>query len=210
MTTTFKPPKAIPGTPNADVGPPQIASSDRNVFILWHEFPPGFDPANANQDIYIARSTNRGNSFSARVNLSNSLLVDSRDEDIALSDDNVFVVWSDDGDRVMFTRSTNNGSSFDPPKQISGAGQATHPQVIARGRRVYVVWDALGQNGSQDVFFVESDNNGQTFTAEKNISNNDEESSFPQLVRSDDRIVVTWRDASIAGMGAETFFSQGS
>ncbi len=201
----FDPPSTIPGTPAQDAEPPSVASSGKNVYVLWHEFPTA---ASAQPDVFLARSTNRGNSFAPRVNLSNSA-ADSRDEAIAVSGHNVYVAWSENLDQLAFRRSTNNGASFGAPLVLSGAIGAVHPQVAADDDEVYVVWEAIGVDGNSDIFFAESDDGGDTFGNERNISNNAGPSEFPQLAVSGDHVIVTWRDASTPGTDFEIFVARG-
>jgi hypothetical protein len=67
----------------------------------------------------------------------------------------------------------------------------------------------IGQGGSTDIFFAQSTDGGRNFSNETDISNNSGPSGFPQIVVSEDRVVVTWRDAIIPGLGFEIFFAQG-
>jgi hypothetical protein len=202
----FDPPGTIPGTPLQDAEPPRIAASGKNVFVIWHEFP---SAVSAQPDVFLARSTNRGASFAGRLNLSNSAAADSRDEAIAVSKRNVFVVWSENLDELLFRRSTNNGSSFEAAVRVNDAGGAVHPQILASGSDVYLVWEALGQGGNNDIFFAQSHDNGHHLSDEVNLSNNTGPSEFPQLALSDDHVVVTWRDASTPGLDFEIFHASG-
>ena len=204
MTISFGPAQSIAGTAMKDAEPPQIAASGSNVYILWHESP---TDATDDPDIFFARSTNRGASFSARNNLSNSAGVDSRDEDMAVSDGDVFVVWSEGAD-ITFRRSTNAGSGFSNPKKLNTVAGAFRPQIKVDDDDVYVVWEA-GPAGATDIFLAHSDNRGNGFGAETNVSNTAGNSEAPQVTVTDNRIVVTWRDDSIPGQANEIFFAQG-
>jgi hypothetical protein len=203
----FEPPDVFVGSAE-DAEPPQIASSGDNVFIIWHEFVASATPP----DVFLARSTNGGDSFSAPVNLSNSFTADSRGEDIAVSRRNVFVVWSEEiagVQRILLRRSTNNGRSFASPQTLSVAEIANNPQVVVSGDDVYVAWEALGQgNQFSDIFVARSEDGGRNFSAERNISNNDGTSERPELALSDGRAIVTWRDDSIAGFGFEILYAR--
>ncbi|MEK6441518.1 hypothetical protein [Pseudonocardia sp. T1-2H] len=80
---------------------------------------------------------------------------------------------------------------------------------MASGNDVYATGEATGRGGSTDVFFARSTDSGRNFNNETNISNNSGPSEFLQIVVSEDRVVVTWRDATIPGLGFEIFFAQG-
>jgi hypothetical protein len=63
--------------------------------------------------------------------------------------------------------------------------------------------------GTTDVFLAHSGNRGNTFDTETNLSNTSGNSEAPQVAVSGDRVVVTWRDDTNAGVGFEIFFAQG-
>jgi hypothetical protein len=202
----FDSPERIVGTPNQDAEPPQIAVSGRNAYIIWHEFP----TATAQQpDVFLSRSTDRGDDFGERDNLSNSPDIDSSDEQIAVSGKNVYVVWSENQDEILFRRSTDGGDSFKPAEKLSDAGGAVNPQIAVSGKNVFVVWEANGQAGNTDIFFTQSDDKGRNFDQEENISENDGASENPDIDLSGDKVIVTWRDATTPGMDFDIFFTQG-
>jgi hypothetical protein len=208
---SFNNPKRIVGTPGADAEPPQIATSGRNAYIIWHEF---FPTGTVDPDIFLSRSTNRGEDFGVRKNLSNSPNVDSRDEQIAVSGKNgknVYVVWSDNENnqnfKILFSRSNDEGKNFSPAKTLSTAGEAITPQIVASGENVYVVWAASGQGGLPDIFFTQSNDRGRNFKNEENISNNAGDSESPDIGLSGNNVIVTWRDNT--GNDFEIFFTQG-
>jgi hypothetical protein len=77
--------------------------SGRSVYVLWHEYPTAVSVV---PDVFFARSGNRGQTFSARMNLSKSADDDSRDENMAISDGDIYVVWSEAGN-IRFRKSTD-------------------------------------------------------------------------------------------------------
>jgi hypothetical protein len=205
---TFVNPKRIEGTPDQDAEPPQIAVSGRNVYIIWHEFP----AANAAQpDVFLARSTNRGKDFGGRDNLSNSFNIDSSDEQIAVSGRNMYVVWSENQDEILFRRSTDGGVSFKPAKKLNNAGGAVNPQIAVSEENVFVAWEANGQAGNTDIFFTQSSDKGRNFDQEENISKNDGVSQNPDIDLSGDKVIVTWRDSTTPPprLDSDIFFTQG-
>jgi hypothetical protein len=204
----FVNPKLIAGTPNKDAEPPQIAVSGKSVYIIWHEHPT--EALDDQADVFLARSTNRGDNFGGRDNLSNSPKVLSDGEQIAVSGRNVYVVWSENVDEILFRRSTDGGASFKPAKKLNTAGGAVNPQIAVSEKNVFVVWEANGQAGNTDIFFTQSSDKGLNFDQEKNISKNDGISQNPYIDLSGDKVIVTWRDASAPAVGgADIFFAQG-
>ena len=70
-------------------------------------------------DIYIAVSTDSGQTFSPPENLSNNAAGFSFAPQIAISGNNVYVVWQDDEEnelntQTFFSRSTDSGQTFSP------------------------------------------------------------------------------------------------
>ena len=95
---------------------PAIAVSGNNVHIVWHDTTPG------NSDILYRRSTDGGATFGSTINLSNNA-GNSCYPAIAVSGNNVHVVWEDDTPGnidILYKRSTDGGASFtEPTKNLS-------------------------------------------------------------------------------------------
>jgi hypothetical protein len=80
---------------------PQIAASGNNVFVVWQaEHPQPGD----NTDIFFARSTDSGDSFKDKKNISNSSGTSEAPQIALLADDRVIVTWRDNsgGDFEIF------------------------------------------------------------------------------------------------------------
>ena len=86
----------------------RISVYQNNVYLIWT------DDTTGNKDIYFKRSVDNGTTFGSTENLSNNP-GNSTNAQIALSQDNVYLVWSDDtsgnGD-IYFKRSVDNGTTF--------------------------------------------------------------------------------------------------
>lgn len=88
---------------------PQIAGYGNNVYVAWH------DDTSGDRDVYTKRSTDNGCAFSNSLDLSNQSGA-SVDQQIAVSGSNVYVIWEQlprNNGSIFFTRSTDNGTSFD-------------------------------------------------------------------------------------------------
>src|SRR5215216_953323 len=121
---------------------------------------------------------------SSSQNLSNNP-GNSTDAQIAVHQNNVYVVWSDattgNGD-IYFKRSVDNGTSFGSTENLSNnPGNSTDAQIAVHQNNVYVVWsDATTGNG--DIYFKRSVDNGTTFDEIENLSTNKTGSAFfPQI-----------------------------
>lgn len=83
---------------------PQIVASGNNVFVVWQAEHPQIGD---NTDIFFARSTDAGDSFKDKKNISNNSGTSEASQIALLADDRVIVTWRDSsgGDfEIFFTR----------------------------------------------------------------------------------------------------------
>jgi len=215
--------KQIAGTQERDAEAPKIAASGSNAYIIWHERPLPAPPPPAQDntpghEVWLSRSTDKGATFGQRKNISNTPGT-SDGEVIAVRGDNVYVAWIDDAGQgvtaVKLRRSTDRAQNFGSTKTLSAAGNPLNLDIVASDSNVYVSYQATGPNGTIDVFVAHSDNNGQTFKPEVNVSKNagDRNAADPQIAVSSSRAVASWRndpDPNTApSPGIEIYFAQG-
>jgi hypothetical protein len=132
---------------------PKIAVSGNNVYVVW-EHTPGNNGA-----IFFTRSTDNGATFSSSKNLGNNTGFNGFPQ-IAVSGNNVFVVWHDATHGIFFARSTDNGATFSSSKNLgNNAGFNGFPQIAVSGNNVFVVW----HDATRGIFFARSTDNGATF-----------------------------------------------
>jgi hypothetical protein len=136
----------------------------------------------------------------------------STDPEIALYNNNVYVVWSDDstgnGD-IYFKRSGDNGTTFDSTNNISenNTGTSSTPQLAANSGNVYIIWTDT-TSGHSEINYRQSIDGGGKFEGIRELSKtrsiDGESSSFPQIITTGDNVFVAWQD-SFKG-GNEIFF----
>ena len=177
---------------------PAIAVSGNNVYVVWDDSEPG------NFDIFYRRSTNGGASFTEPIkNLSNTAGISFRPA-IAVSGNNIHVVWQDDTGQaptiydILYRRSTDGGTTF--PNVIknlsSNAGASEFPAIATSGSNVHVVWDD-GTSGNFDILYRRSTDGGTTFpNVIKNLSDNAGPSQVPAIAVSDNYVHVVWVDST--------------
>jgi hypothetical protein len=190
-----------------------LEATGSNVYLAWSDRP--FETACAINlrcnDILFLRSTDNGANFGSIKNLSNN---DGTAENpqMDLHGNNVYIVWQDTlhtpgNFDILFRVSTNNGSTFASTKNLSNnAGDSTNAQISSVSDAVRIVWqdDTLGDS---DIFFKASGNEGATFGSTKNLSNNDGDSSVPQIISSGSNIYVVWQDDTPGNF--DIFFKKG-
>ena len=170
---------------------PEIATSTdgSDIYIVWEQ----------NGDIMFRASHDGGETFGEILNLSDNA-GNSFDPRVATSSNGQFVhvTWEDrtPGNlEIFYSRSTNGGETFNggspvgTPTNLSNTPEASFDhQLVAEGPNVYVVWvDCTTDNG--DIYFRESNNNGESFSDIKNLS-------------ADNRFFDTSRDPDMAAQGS--------
>ena len=156
-----------------------------------------------NLDIFFARSTDGGQTFSEPDNISEENAGFSFNPQISSEGNNVYVVWAEataSGNfDIFFSFSNDGGQTFSDPNNISeeNAGFSFNPQISSEGNNVYVVWEDETDStpGNRDIFFSFSNDGGQTFSEPDNLSEENTESSFEQQISSEgNNVYVVWRE----------------
>ena len=173
----------------------QVAAWNNNVYMLWQEStPPGY----TNYDIFIKNSIDNGTTFGSPVNLSNNTGF-SEHPQIAAYDNNVYAIWADDtsGNReVLFTRSEDNGASFEKIKNLSNnTSDSFNQEITVFGDNVYVVWLDQGENDNTNILLKASADGGATFGRTVNISSNANEETFPKVAAYEGSVYIAWNMA---------------
>ncbi|HEX2558186.1 MAG TPA: sialidase family protein, partial [Nitrososphaera sp.] len=119
---------------------PDIAVSGDNIYAVWQ------DDTSAQQQVMFTKSTDGGFTFDKPVIISKSQQGGfSNAPDIAVSGDNVYVVWADyDSEElaaVAFRSSTDGGRTFDNMTVLGNyTGETPKPQVVVNNDVIYVSW----------------------------------------------------------------------
>ncbi|HYL66811.1 MAG TPA: hypothetical protein VEU72_06620 [Nitrosopumilaceae archaeon] len=175
-----------------DSGLPQMVVSGNNVYVTWENNGLG------NFEVFVAKSTDNGNTFAIPVNISNNAAPSGAPK-IAASGNNVYVVWMDktpENYDIFVAKSNDAGSTFGTPVNVSNtAKDSGYPQITMSGNNVYVVWTETILNKNYDVFFAKSNDGGSTFGTPINISNNMGPSGWA-LVDASNNIYVVWEDST--------------
>jgi hypothetical protein len=170
----------------------QVAAWDNNVYMLWQDsVPPGY----TNYDIFIKTSRDNGTTFGTPVNLSNNPGF-SEHPQIATYDNQVYAIWADDssGNReVLFTRSQDNGATFETTSNLSNnTSDSFNQEISVFGDDVYVVWLDRDEDGNTNILLRSSADGGTTFGGTVNISNNANEETFPKVTAYEGNVYVAW------------------
>jgi hypothetical protein len=164
---------------------PQIMKYGNNINVMW------VDDSSGSRDIYFKKSSDNGCTFSRTIDLGIEK-GGSLDPKMAVWKNNIYVIWEHtpgNNGAVFFTRSTDNGSSFDEVRNLgNNTGFNGFPQIAASGNNVYVVW----HDATKGVLFTRSTDNGSSFDEIRNLGNNTGFNGFPQIAASGNSVYVVW------------------
>jgi hypothetical protein len=191
-----------PSTVNLSSNPagsftPEVAVSGDNVYVVWS------DATSGSSDIFYKRSTDRGGTFDAIINLSDNA-GDSNEPAIAVSGNTVHVIWQDGpfgSEDILYRRSTDGGATFtDSIKNLSdNTGRSLIPAIAASGSSVHVVWADDTDAPPPflfDILYRRSTNGGSTFpNVITNISSSPTgQSLHPSIGVLGNNVHVVWTD----------------
>jgi len=176
-----------------------IAASDGNLYVVW------VSGDAKNTEIFFARSTDGGITFSNPVNVSNTKGL-SVEPQLAVYGNNVYVIWRDETlgrSNILFAKNPGFGAPFSSPVNLSKElefSQKTYMlehQVTASGNNVYVVWTVSAGEWT-GVFFARSTDRGVSFSNPINVSKNSEGfAQRPQMAVSGNDVYIAWQKGTL-------------
>ena len=203
-------PRLDTGLTSASVNP-QVAIAGNKVYVTWED-----DRANlprTTADVYFARSTNSGLSWSTdrRLNSASSEQSAWRPQ-IAAAGNSVYVVWEDYRDGsfrsssdIYVNRSLDGGASWLTEElrintDAPGNALSRSPSIAASGTDVYVAWQehrAGAQRG--DIHFNRSLDFGESWLAQDlrldtDLPAGNAASGYPTIATNGTGVFVSWGD----------------
>ena len=129
------------------------------------------------------------------------------------SENRVFVLWQDNlfGQNrmnydILLKTSNDGGQTFGDVVNLSNNTADSYNQEISvSGNNVYIVWQDAQKftQGNSSIYFISSNDGGQTFGDVVNLSNNAGKTSFPKISSSQENVYVAWNidsdDRSVVG-----------
>ena len=173
---------------------PQIAASRNGIFIVWTD-----TIDSNNKEIIFTKSIDNGKTFSNPVTLSNNSK-NSYNVEISAFDENVYVVWQEQGEnnnntgkgneRIIFKSSIDSGTNFNDPIELTANTDDAFPKINSYGNNVYIVWNNENKKNS-GLFFIKSSDKGNNFSKIIELSN-DGTSGESQITVNKNEILVVW------------------
>jgi hypothetical protein len=170
-----------------------ISSGGERIYILWQEIV--FSGGSHGGEIFFAHSGDGGQTFSGPQNLSNTEAGAGKGRfttqrwfngslDLAKNEDgHIFTVWTEYEGPLWFSRSEDRGDTFHSPQLISGSDEdpARAPSVATGASgKIILVW-AQGEGDQSDIYYVISEDQGETFSEPKIIHQNSSHSDAPRI-----------------------------
>lgn len=184
---------------------PAVATEEKNVYVAWDDRTPG------NREIFFARSSDGGASFSAPQNISKTPSFSAAPA-IAASGNAIYIAWTEETPvenyEVFYIWSPDGGNTFAGPQNLSKSPTYSGaPALAASTHNIHLIWVEgllMQKNGKPyvdyEVFYTTLARNGSAAemndfnSVPQNLSTTDEISVNPVVGLSADRIYVAWAD----------------
>lgn len=180
-------------------------SPNGNFVVTWTEDNP--------PEIVFKKSTDGGSTWDPQVTISNNIPLTYGSAIDSSFDNSLCVVWRSEplnNYEIYFSRSTDNGSTWSTPQNISNNTKLSEmPRVaIDNSGSIFVVWWDFTP-GQNDIFFTSSFDNGSSWTTIMNLSNNWGNSVRADITIDDNsgNLFVVWSDNSGTGI-SELYLSR--
>lgn len=175
----FRQPVNVSKSPRVFSWLPRVVMASRDadeVYILWQEIV--FSGGSHGGDIFFARSSDGGKTFSDPINLSNTAAGDGKGRltkaiwhngslDLVMGPEgDLYAAWTEYEGALWFSRSRDRGASFSTPLRVAGDGAAPAraPALAADGKGgVYLAW-TVTKGRAADIHFAKSTNRGGSFS----------------------------------------------
>jgi hypothetical protein len=146
--------------------------------------------------VYYRRSPNDGKTWENAQQLSADE-ASHEHPSIAVSGNDVFVVWhgfrSANMPVVYLRRSNDGGREWDDARIVCDSGTAAHASLAVVHKTVHLIWKDH-RDGDTEVYYRRSVDAGQTFEAERRLTDAPVISYVPSLAASGQVVVLAWVD----------------
>jgi hypothetical protein len=148
----------------------EIAVLGRSVYVVWQEGSPS--------EVYFRKSTDGGWTWQERKNISQTTEMTSQQPSIAADSNAIYVVWSENVGNydIYFSKSTNGGDNWSPPKAIANTPEESIDPVVAvdSGGRIHVLLEEVSPDtNKRTISHSRSDDGGENWSHLSKISISD-------------------------------------
>ncbi len=125
-------------------------------------------------------------------NLSENEGAPSDEQNLAQDGSDYYMVWNEWGD-LKYRQSDNAGETWGEKQTLYSAFDygASYPVVAASGSNVYVFY-FRNTNGDSQIFMIKSEDGGDTFGSEVQVSDSENGAQIPQAVAVDEKVFLAY------------------
>ncbi len=169
-----------------------IAVQGQRVHVAWSKIEAGI------YEIYYRSSTNGGNDWRPVINIVSLGSISVDKPSIAVTGSYVHLTWQGEFSTsqayISYRNSSNYGSSWGTPQQLTVGNYRGSPSVCASGDKVFIAFQD-DQYGNKEISYMRSTNSGVSWTGGLTRLTNDSGASLnPSAAMSGDTVFVTWMD----------------
>lgn len=167
-----------------------------DLYAVWLDARDPQHTTPGSSQVYLSKSTDKGATWSKNIAVANNVCPCCRPLVAFGAAGEVFIAWRNvDGDDMRDMKlsvSTDGGATFSPSQfvaedkwKISGCPH-TGPQMVVKGKRLFIAWHSDGDNTNAGVRVAWSDDAGRTFSHPVIASGNVLDTNHPALSLSED------------------------
>ncbi|HET8858195.1 MAG TPA: sialidase family protein [Nitrososphaeraceae archaeon] len=149
----------------------EISAFNENVYVVWRESDQNNTDSDNNNSIIFKSSPDSGNTFNNSI----ELIKNTNDTFPKINSygNNVYIVWNNENKKnggLFFIKSSDKGSNFDKILKLGDYSDSGESQIAVDENEVLVVWGGFLAKNISNIYYVKSNNDGNTFTDSKTIS----------------------------------------
>ncbi|HEX5185679.1 MAG TPA: sialidase family protein [Nitrososphaeraceae archaeon] len=164
---------------------PEISVFNNNVYTVWQETGQN-KQVNNNGSIIFRSSVDRGNTFNHAIELVNN--AKNAFPKINSYKSDVYVLWNNENKKnggIFFVKSQDKGNNFDKVIKLNENTNYGESQIAINQNEILVVWGGLLTKNIEDLYYVKSNDTGNTFTSPNTFStkiiNSDSGNNYTKL-----------------------------
>ncbi len=169
---------------------PSICASGPALYVAWS------DSRDGNREIYYKSSMDNGLSWVPDKRLTNDGGL-STNPCIGVSDSNVTIVWQDDRNgynEIYYIASANGGTEWGAEiRMTDDSGESLSPNLAVAGSGLFMVW-VDNRDWNQEIYYRNSMDGGLSWSADKRLTDDPAESTYPYLSLSGSVVHVVWTE----------------